>query len=106
MLQTAGLRAFARRALSAGFDGGLSPPFQFVAAQLLGGWGLTEAGLAPASPSGLLWTHRERVTPASSPPLVQRDSPDHGSHPWGRRSDAPGPPRVKGQSIRRRSMAG
>src|SRR5712691_5093383 len=65
MLRTAGLLALPRRALSAGFDGGISPPFQFVAAQLLGGWDLTEAGLAPASPSGLLWTHRERVTPAN-----------------------------------------
>src|SRR5216684_2749181 len=57
MLRTAGLLAPPRRALSAGFDGGISPPFQFVAAQLLGGWDLTETGLAPASPLELIWTH-------------------------------------------------
>src|SRR2546428_1724472 len=57
MLRTAGWLALPGRALSAGFDGGISPPFQFVAAQLLGGWDLTEAGLSPASHSRLLWTH-------------------------------------------------
>src|SRR5437870_1276424 len=65
MLRTAGLLAPPRRALSAGFDGGISPPFQFVAAQLLGGWDLTETGLAPASPLELIWTHLKRGTPAS-----------------------------------------
>ena len=65
MLRTAGLLALPRKALSAGFDGGISPPFQFVAAQLLGGWDLTETGLAPASPLELIWTHLKRGTPAS-----------------------------------------
>src|SRR5438105_1958534 len=64
MLRTAGLLAFPRKALSAGFAGGISPPFQFVAAQLLGGWDLTETGLAPASPLELIWTHLKRGTPA------------------------------------------
>src|SRR3989442_11186807 len=57
MLRTAGWLALPRRALSAGFDGGISPPFQFVAAQLLGGWDLTETRLSLASPTRLLWTH-------------------------------------------------
>src|SRR5258708_9359210 len=57
MLRTAGWLALPRRTLSAGFDGGISPPFQFVAAQLLGGWVPTETGLSPASHSRLLWTH-------------------------------------------------
>src|SRR5713226_6643736 len=64
MLRTAGWLALPRRALSAGFDGGISPPFQFVAAQLLGGWDLTETGLTPASPLELIWTHLKRGTPA------------------------------------------
>src|SRR2546428_12738429 len=57
MLRTAGWLALPRRALSAGFDGGISPPFQFLAAQLLGGWDLTETRLSLASPTRLLWTH-------------------------------------------------
>src|SRR2546428_10955035 len=57
MLRTAGWLALPRRTLSAGFDGGISPSFQFVAAQLLGGWVPTETGLSPASHSRLLWTH-------------------------------------------------
>src|SRR2546423_15282689 len=57
MLRTAGLLALLARALSAGFDGGISPSFQCVAAQLLGGWDLTETGLAPASRVELIWTH-------------------------------------------------
>src|SRR5437016_1229834 len=61
MLRTAGLLALPRRALSAGFDGGLSPPFQCVAAQLLGGWDLTETRLALASPLELIWTHLKRA---------------------------------------------
>src|SRR5712691_8825368 len=57
MLRTVGLLALPRRTLSAGFDGGISPSWRFVAAQLLGGWDLTETGLSPASHSRLLWTH-------------------------------------------------
>src|SRR5712691_2522154 len=57
MLRTAGWLALPGRALSAGFDGGISPPFQFVAAPLLGGWDLTEARLSLASPTRLVWTH-------------------------------------------------
>src|SRR5436190_13675042 len=57
MLRTAGWLAPLARALSAGFDGGISPSFQCVAAQLLGGWDLTETGLAPASRVELIWTH-------------------------------------------------
>ena len=49
MLRTAGWLALPGRTWSAGFDGGISPPVQFVAAQLLGGWVPTEAGLPPAS---------------------------------------------------------
>src|SRR5437667_4164374 len=64
MLRTAGLLAPPRRAWSAGFDRGISPPFQFVAAQLLGGWDLTETRLSRASPTRLLWTHTEVRTPA------------------------------------------
>jgi tetratricopeptide (TPR) repeat protein len=54
MLRTAGLLALPKRALSAGFDARISP---CAAAQLLGGWGLTETGLAPASRVRLIWTH-------------------------------------------------
>src|SRR5438094_4142053 len=54
MLRTIGLLALPRRALSAGSDDGISP----AAARLLGGWDLTETGLAPASPTQLIWTHR------------------------------------------------
>src|SRR5436190_18484012 len=54
MLRTIGLLALPRRALSAGSDDGISP----AAARLLGGWVLTETGLAPASPTQLIWTHR------------------------------------------------
>ncbi len=61
MLRTAGLLAFLKKAWSAGIDGQISLA---AAAQLLGGWDLTETGLAPASPSGLLWTHLQRGTPA------------------------------------------
>src|SRR5712692_5822244 len=57
MRRTAGWLALPGRTLSAGFDGGLSPSFQCVAAQLLGGWVPTETGLSPASHSRLLWTH-------------------------------------------------
>src|SRR6266567_7737502 len=57
MLRTVSWLALPGRTLSAGFDGGISPPFQFVAAQLLGGWVPTETGLSPASHSRLLWTH-------------------------------------------------
>src|SRR5438094_10012647 len=72
MLRTAGLLALPRRALSAGFDGGLSPPFQCVAAQLPGGWDLTETRLALARPLELICTHltlalRPRATAASRP---------------------------------------
>jgi hypothetical protein len=76
MLRTAGSLALPRRALSAGFDGGLSPSFQFVAAQLLGGWDLTEARLSLVSSSELLWTHRQRVTPASAAGLLEARHPD------------------------------
>src|SRR2546427_5267650 len=64
MLRTVSWLALPGRALSAGFDGGISPPFQFVAAQLLGGWVPTETGLSPASHSRLLWTHEGFRTPA------------------------------------------
>src|SRR5438445_12481978 len=64
MLRTVSWLALPGRALSAGFDGGISPPFQFVAAQLLGGWVPTEAGLSPASHSRLLWPHECFRTPA------------------------------------------
>src|SRR5438034_6693282 len=74
MLRTAGLLALPKRALSAGFDGGISPSFQFVAAQLLGGWDLTETGLAPASPLELIWTHLKRGTPLSRDGGVRRSS--------------------------------
>src|SRR5713226_3227750 len=57
MRRTAGWLALPGRTLSAGFYGGLSPSFPFVAAQLLGGWVPTETGLSPASHSRLLWTH-------------------------------------------------
>src|SRR5437899_12096169 len=57
MLRTVGLLALPRRTWSAGFDGGISPSWRFVSAQLLGGWDLTETGLSPASHSRLLWTH-------------------------------------------------
>src|SRR5712691_6222536 len=81
MLRTAGLLALPKRALSAGFDGGISPSFRLVAAQLLGGWDLTETGLAPASHSRLLWTHECFRTPASSPPVPEGDWPKLDSHP-------------------------
>src|SRR5581483_10323837 len=42
------------RALTAGFDDGISPA---AAALLLGCWAITETGLSPASPSWLGWTH-------------------------------------------------
>lgn len=54
MLRTAGLLALLSKALSAGFDAGISP---VAAAQLLGGWTPTETGLSPASPTRLRWTH-------------------------------------------------
>jgi hypothetical protein len=54
MLRTAGLLALPKRTLSAGFDTGISAD---AAAQLLGGWTLTEAGLAPARQTRLIWTH-------------------------------------------------
>src|SRR2546426_6255135 len=57
MLRTAGWLALPRRTWSAGFDGRISPSFQFVAAQLLGGWDLTEARLSLASLTQLVWTH-------------------------------------------------
>ena len=56
MLRTAGLLALPRRTLSAGFDADISVD---DAAQLLGGWTLTEAGLAPARQTRLIWTHFE-----------------------------------------------
>src|SRR5438445_5396734 len=75
MLRTVGWLALPRRALSAGSDGGISPPFQFVAAQLLGGWVPTETGLSPASHSRLLWTHEFFRTPASPPAPVSEIRP-------------------------------
>src|SRR6266436_9304681 len=81
MLRTAGWLALPRRTLSAGFDGGISPPFQFVAAQLLGGWVPTETRLSLASPSRLLWTHNssalrqalgdQTCSPNLSPPVAR-----------------------------------
>src|SRR4051794_669872 len=55
MLRTAGLLLFLPKSLSAGFDDRISPT---AAALLLGGWDLTETGLAPASRTRLLWTHQ------------------------------------------------
>src|SRR5438876_649346 len=55
MLRTAGLLASPKEALTAGFDGGISPA---AAALLFGCWVITEAGLSPASPTGLIWAHR------------------------------------------------
>jgi len=43
------------KTLSAGFSGGFSPT---VAALLPGGWDLTGTGLAPASPTRLVWMYR------------------------------------------------
>jgi len=57
MLRTAGWLAFPKKALSAGFDDGIST---VAAAQLLGGWTPTETGLAPASRTRLIWTHNDR----------------------------------------------
>ncbi len=57
MLRTAGLLASLEKALSAGFDAGISPA---AATQLLGRWVATETGLAPVSPSRLNWTHASR----------------------------------------------
>ena len=54
MLRTADLLALPKRALSAGIDAGLTTD---TAAQLLGGWTLTETGLSPASRARLIWTH-------------------------------------------------
>src|SRR5713226_6368015 len=71
MRRTAGWLALPGRALSAGFDGGISPSFQCVAAQLLGGWDLTETGLAPASRVELIWTHCLAVLFMSCPCPVQ-----------------------------------
>jgi hypothetical protein len=79
MLRTAGLLAFLKKAWSAGIDGQISLA---AAAQLLGGWDLTETGLAPASPSGLLWTHLKRGTPANSDHFLCR--PAHGRRRSGR----------------------
>src|SRR5579871_6723140 len=59
MLRTAGLLAFPRKTLSAGFSAGISTD---AAAQLLGGWTPTETGLAPASLSQLEWTHKTNPT--------------------------------------------
>jgi len=61
MLRTAGLLAVPGTALTAGFAVRISPA---GAALLLGGWDLTETGLAPVSPSELIWTHLQRGTPA------------------------------------------
>ena len=54
MLRTASLLAILSMALSAGSDADITV---VVAAQLLGGWGLTETGLSPASQVRLIWTH-------------------------------------------------
>src|SRR5438309_9632755 len=89
MLRTVGWLALPRRALSAGFDGGISPPFQFVAAQLLGGWAPTETGLSPASHSRLLWTHEGFRTPARLDPQLLARCPDPPSNPFGRGQGRP-----------------
>jgi len=56
MLRTADLLALPKRALSAGIDAGLTTD---TAAQLLGGWTLTETGLSPVSHARLIWTHSQ-----------------------------------------------
>jgi hypothetical protein len=61
MLRTTGLLALRARTLSAGSDGDLTAD---AAAQLLGGWTLTETGLPPASRTQLIWTHQAGGTPA------------------------------------------
>src|SRR5438105_12642270 len=61
MLRTAGLLAFLKEGFVSRLRRRSSPD---IAAQLLGGWDLTEAGLAPASPSGLrLDTPQARHSP-------------------------------------------
>src|SRR5712691_2255921 len=72
MLRTIGLLALPGRTLSAGFDGGISPSGRFVAAQLLGGWDLTETGLPPAAHARLPWT--KNASPPRQP--LQRCSPE------------------------------
>jgi len=42
--------------------------WDFVAAQLLGGWGLTETGLSPVSHARLIWTHSQDDLPVHAPP--------------------------------------
>src|SRR2546428_9399295 len=96
MLRTAGWLALPRRALSAGFDGGISPPFQFVAAQLLGGWDLTETRLSLASPTRLLWTHTGGPHSGKAyHPLF--DSQNPGPHPMGSCDSERGAPKLHGE---------
>src|SRR2546427_12892002 len=86
MLRTVSWLALPGRALSAGFDGGISPPFQFVAAELLGGWVPTETGLSPASHSRLLWTHEysrtRSIQRGSRSMLKQRPPPSRQWCEW------------------------
>ncbi len=64
-------RGLCQRALTPASRPAQAGAWDFVTAQLLGGWGLTETGLSPASHARLIWTHSHRhLTPAQRPVSV------------------------------------
>ena len=60
--------------------------WDFVTAQLLGGWGLPETGLSPVSHARLIWTHSHRyLTPTRAPatnPIAAPVSAEAGVFLW------------------------
>jgi hypothetical protein len=56
---SASFRGLCQRALTPASRPAQAGAWDFVAAQLLGGWGLTETGLSPASHARLFWTHSQ-----------------------------------------------
>ena len=61
-------RGLCQRASTPAFRPAQAGAWDFVAAQLLGGWGLTETGLSPVSHARLIWTHSQSyLAPTSCP---------------------------------------
>ena len=75
---SASFRGLCQRALTPASRPAQAGAWDFVTAQLLGGWGLPETGLSPVSHARLIWTHSQAHLALTNRPGIEASADETG----------------------------